>query len=152
MTLHRGSETNSRCYLFVTDAVNAINVIFHRGEESGVYNISSADEVTNTSICQSLVNLLTPGMHVSLKDWIQDMPDRPYHDRAYGIDSSRLSNLGYKQEVDFESGLRATVSWYVRFGEGWWEEDVKEENPHFSSDSDDDFFVSRGPSPDVWRV
>jgi dTDP-glucose 4,6-dehydratase len=123
MTLHQGSEMNSRCYLYVTDAVNAINVIFHRGEDTGIYNISSTDEVTNGKICQALVEMLTAGLHNdSVRDWVEDMPDRPYHDRAYGVDGSKLSNLGYKQEVDFESGLRATVGWYVMFGEDWWKD------------------------------
>ncbi|RDW67473.1 uncharacterized protein DSM5745_09339 [Aspergillus mulundensis] len=120
MTLHRGSGLYSRCYLYVTDAANAMNIIFHRGEEGGIYNISSRDEITNARVCESLFSLVGRQRDGCVWDWIQDVPGRLSHDRAYGVDSSRLESLGWKQEVEFDKGLGATASWYMRFGEDWW--------------------------------
>ena len=35
----------------------------------------------------------------------------------YALDASKLrEDLGWKPEVDFESGLRATVAWYLNEG------------------------------------
>jgi len=40
--------------------------------------------------------------------------DRPGHDRRYAIDCSKLKNeLGWRQSVDFDAGLRKTVRWYL---------------------------------------
>ena len=53
-------------------------------------------------------------------DLVHFVKDRPGHDMRYAIDSSRLVNeLGWKAEMDFETGLRATVRWYLE-NEWWW--------------------------------
>ena len=46
--------------------------------------------------------------------------DRPGHDRRYAIDSSRAeAELGWRQETDFQTGLRTTVDWYLNRPD-WW--------------------------------
>jgi dTDP-glucose 4,6-dehydratase len=46
--------------------------------------------------------------------------DRPGHDHRYAIDSSKLvSELGWKPEETFETGLSRTISWYLS-NESWW--------------------------------
>jgi dTDP-glucose 4,6-dehydratase len=40
--------------------------------------------------------------------------DRPGHDRRYAIDASRIHDeLGWQPRQDFETGLTATVAWYL---------------------------------------
>jgi dTDP-glucose 4,6-dehydratase len=40
--------------------------------------------------------------------------DRPGHNRRYTIDCSKLKEeLGWRQSVSFEEGLRKTVRWYI---------------------------------------
>jgi len=47
--------------------------------------------------------------------------DRPGHDQRYAIDSSKIqSNLGWKVDESFESGLRKTVQWYLN-NQSWWQ-------------------------------
>jgi len=39
---------------------------------------------------------------------------RPGHDRRYAIDSTKIARqLGWRPGVDFETGLRQTVAWYL---------------------------------------
>jgi dTDP-glucose 4,6-dehydratase len=47
------------------------------------------------------------------------VPDRPGHDRRYGIDGSKLRSLGWRHRTSFEDGLAATVDWFRR-NESWW--------------------------------
>ena len=49
-----------------------------------------------------------------LEGLITFVKDRPGHDRRYAIDCSKLKNeLGWKQSVSFDEGLRHTVRWYL---------------------------------------
>jgi dTDP-glucose 4,6-dehydratase len=42
------------------------------------------------------------------------VPDRPGHDRRYALDATKIRHeLGWKPRHVFESGLRATVEWYL---------------------------------------
>jgi dTDP-glucose 4,6-dehydratase len=50
---------------------------------------------------------------------VKHVVDRPGHDRRYAVDSSKAHALGWKPQVAFEDGLRATVEWY-RAKEAWW--------------------------------
>lgn len=45
---------------------------------------------------------------------ITPVPDRPGHDRRYGMDTRKIrTHLGWQVETDFEEGLKRTVAWYV---------------------------------------
>ncbi|HOX72272.1 MAG TPA: GDP-mannose 4,6-dehydratase, partial [Dokdonella sp.] len=45
---------------------------------------------------------------------ISHVKDRPGHDRRYAIDASKIKReLGWRQTETFESGLAATVDWYL---------------------------------------
>ncbi|HUV38682.1 MAG TPA: GDP-mannose 4,6-dehydratase, partial [Planctomycetota bacterium] len=44
----------------------------------------------------------------------------PGHDRRYAMDTTKLQReLGWKPTVDFEEGLRRTVTWYLEHRD-WW--------------------------------
>jgi len=46
--------------------------------------------------------------------------DRPGHDRRYAIDTTKIaSELDYRPDEDFDSGIRKMLSWYVD-NEDWW--------------------------------
>ena len=42
------------------------------------------------------------------------VPDRPYNDLRYSVDSEALKQLGWKEQVSWEEGLRMTVDWYMK--------------------------------------
>jgi dTDP-glucose 4,6-dehydratase len=51
---------------------------------------------------------------------VATVEDRKGHDHRYALDDARIRNeLGYRPEVDFETGLAATIAWY-REHEEWW--------------------------------
>lgn len=52
--------------------------------------------------------------------WVKYTHDRPYNDRRYAVDGTKLGKLGWSQKTNIEDGLRTTVDWYRRFGETWW--------------------------------
>jgi dTDP-glucose 4,6-dehydratase len=46
--------------------------------------------------------------------------DRKGHDFRYSLDSSKLENMGWKPQYDFNTALEQTVRWYIE-NRWWWE-------------------------------
>jgi dTDP-glucose 4,6-dehydratase len=56
----------------------------------------------------------------SYRDLITFVTDRPGHDMRYAIDATKLeTELGWKAQENFESGIRKTIQWYLD-NEWWW--------------------------------
>jgi dTDP-glucose 4,6-dehydratase len=117
------STQNRREWLHVDDHCSAIDLVLERGRVGETYNVGSGLEQSVEQIANLVLELT--GKPESLKTIV---PDRPGHDRRYLLDSSKLrSELGWKPEIEWEDGLRATVEWYGA-NRDWWEP-LKERAP-----------------------
>ena len=57
----------------------------------------------------------------SYRDLITFVTDRPGHDMRYAIDATKLeTELGWKAQEDFDTGIRKTVQWYLN-NDWWWD-------------------------------
>jgi dTDP-glucose 4,6-dehydratase len=116
------STQNRREWLHVDDHNRAIELVVERGTVGETYNVGSGIERSIEEIADLVLELT--GKPEALKSIV---PDRPGHDRRYLLDSSKLRELGWKPDVDFEEGLRRTADWY-RENRSWWEP-LKERAP-----------------------
>lgn len=118
-----GDGQQCRDWLFVTDHCRAIQRVLEAGQPGRVYNIGGDAETTNLEVVHALCDLLdalVPGP-TPRRELIQYVTDRPGHDRRYAINASRIhQELGWVPEVDFQSGLKSTVEWYLNNQE-WWQ-------------------------------
>ena len=56
----------------------------------------------------------------SRRNLITYVSDRPGHDRRYAIDPTKIeTELGWRAEQTFATGIAATVKWYLD-NEWWW--------------------------------
>ena len=114
LPLYRTSR-NRREWLAVLDHCRAIDLIIQEGKIGETYNIGSGVEQSIEEIADAI--LATLDKPTSLKTYVLD---RPGHDRRYLLDSSKIRReLGWEPQIDFESGLRYTVRWYVK-NRAWW--------------------------------
>ncbi|KAI9167396.1 rhamnose biosynthetic enzyme-like protein [Paramyrothecium foliicola] len=121
VVLH-GDGRPLRRYLFAGDAADAFDTILHRGQPGHIYNVGSYEEVSNLELCTMLLDVMgipheTPE---EKRRWIKYTHDRPYNDRRYAVDGTKLRNLGWETKTNLKEGLKLTVDWYRRFGESWW--------------------------------
>jgi UDP-glucose 4,6-dehydratase len=114
VTIH-GDGTNTRNYLYISDVVQAFDVILHQGLIGQVYNIGGSNEKSNLQVVQDIFQLMKIKKTQNTK-WIQYVQDRPFNDRRYTIDASQLRNLGWKEKVTWEEGLMKTIHWYQKHG------------------------------------
>ena len=71
-----------------------------------------------SAICATL-DRLAPG-RTPRESLISFVADRPGHDHRYAIDATKLeSELGWRAQENFETGLEQTVQWYLA-NEWWW--------------------------------
>lgn len=110
-----GDGQNIRDWLHVKDHCAAIDLVIHKGRPGEVYNIGGHNERTNNEI----VYLIVEKLGVS-KDLIKYVADRPGHDRRYAIDPTKImTELSWKPQYTFETGILETIQWYIDNQE-WW--------------------------------
>ena len=118
-----GDGKNVRDWLFVEDHARALVLLAERGRVGESYNIGGRAERANIDVVKTICGCLDqrrPTASGCYADRIAFVTDRPGHDFRYAIDSRKIENeLGWRQTVDFEQGLAATVDWYLE-NEGWW--------------------------------
>jgi dTDP-glucose 4,6-dehydratase len=103
-----GDGLNVREWIFADEHSRAVLIALDRGTPGEVYNIGSGHEKTNIEVVREILRLM--GKPESL---IQFVKDRPGHDRRYAIDCSKIRReWNWSSEVDFASGLAATIEWY----------------------------------------
>jgi dTDP-glucose 4,6-dehydratase len=113
-----GDGGNVRDWLFVEDHCRALRRLLDRGRPGETYNIGGNCERTNLDVVRAIcrvVDELKPGLpHAPSTSLITFVEDRPGHDRRYAIDATKIrEELGWQPAHPFDSGLRATVEWYI---------------------------------------
>ncbi|WP_455168746.1 dTDP-glucose 4,6-dehydratase [Aegicerativicinus sediminis] len=111
-----GDGKNIRDWLYVRDHCTGIDLAFRKGKSGETYNVGGRNERNNLYIANTICDLLDEiqPKNGSYKNQIKFVTDRPGHDFRYAIDASKLeSELGWKADENFESGIRKTIEWYL---------------------------------------
>ena len=128
-----GTGENIRDWLHVEDHARALSLVAEKGEPGETYCIGGNNEKTNLDvvrkICDHLdqrIGSLSTGPRRNL---IRFVADRPGHDLRYAIDATQIERrLGWRPQYDFDSGLAATVDWYIE-NEWWWSKLTENSQP-----------------------
>ncbi len=117
-----GKGNQVRDWLHVSDHVSALIAAFERGEPGETYLVGGRAERQNIDVVREICRILDDrhpegAPHDRLITYVED---RPGHDLRYAVDPSATETaLGWKQTWTFETGLEATVDWYLA-NEAWW--------------------------------
>ena len=117
-----GDGANVRDWLYVRDHCTAIDLIVRKGREGEVYNIGGHNERSNLEVVKTILRALNKP-----ESLIRFVKDRPGHDRRYAMDPTKIeTELGWKPEYTFDTGIPVTIQWYLDNRE-WWEHIVSGE-------------------------
>ena len=108
LTIHGKGETR-RNFIWAEDVARATHVILDKGVINEIYNIGTTCERSVLDVAALLIK------HVKgvedITDHIVYVPDRPFNDFRYAIDSTRLRELGWSEKhTDFEANVRSLIS------------------------------------------
>lgn len=117
-----GDGSNIRDWLYVEDHAKALHLIASKGRLGETYNVGGRNERKNidvvTTVC-AILDRLAPKNYAHA-DLITYVTDRPGHDARYAIDATKLeTELGWRAEENFDTGIEKTVRWYLN-NEAWW--------------------------------
>lgn len=132
-----GDGMNVRDWLHVEDHCRGIEACLKRGMPGETYNIGGGEELPNLSVIEHICSEVDKAFAEieGLADRYPDAPaacgrptselktfvtDRVGHDRRYAIDERKArADIGYEPQHDFDSGLAATLRWYIA-NDAWW--------------------------------
>ena len=132
-----GDGQQIRDWLYVDDHAKGIDLIIRKGKRGESYNMGGINEWANIDIvnlvCDTVDKRLSeseklkkqyPNAPVCLgkkaRELITHVKDRLGHDRRYAIDPTKSnSELGYKPDESFVTGIDKTITWYLD-NEDWW--------------------------------
>ncbi|MBL4836737.1 MAG: dTDP-glucose 4,6-dehydratase [Kordiimonadaceae bacterium] len=117
-----GDGSNVRDWLYVDDHAKALFTILTKGRIGQKYNVGGRNERTNLEVVNRICAVLDEvrPKNNPYADQITYVTDRPGHDARYAIDATKLeTELGWKAEENFETGIEKTIKWYLD-NEWWW--------------------------------
>lgn len=119
-----GAGQNIRDWLYVEDHAKALKVILERGVVGEKYNVGGRNERTNIEVVRTICRLLDETNPLAdgspRENLITFVADRPGHDQRYAIDPTKLeTELGWRAEETFDTGIRKTIQWFLNNQE-WW--------------------------------
>ena len=111
---------NIREWLHIADCSRAVMTALERGKVGEAYNIGSGNERKNIHVVKAILKILNKP-----EELIAFVQDRPGHDLRYALNFNKIQHeLGWRPQIDFESGLPLTVAWYQK-NFRWLESKVK---------------------------
>ncbi|NSZ60857.1 dTDP-glucose 4,6-dehydratase [Agrobacterium tumefaciens] len=118
-----GNGANIRDWLYVEDHARALWLIVQKGLAGEKYNVGGRNEQKNIDVVNCICSILDELRPQSkpYAELIKYVTDRPGHDARYAIDATKLeTELGWKAQENFATGIRKTVQWYLD-NEWWWQ-------------------------------
>jgi dTDP-glucose 4,6-dehydratase len=113
-----GDGGNIRDWIHVEDHCRGVFLALEKGRPGSTYCFGGNAEKNNLdvvrAICRELDKLRPRKDGKPHDSAIAFVKDRPGHDRRYAIDDSLAQReLGFTRRYEFESGMAATVRWYL---------------------------------------
>jgi dTDP-glucose 4,6-dehydratase len=103
-----GDGMQVRDWVHVTDNCRALLAVLERGRSGETYHIGGGQPLANIDVLKLLLKILAKP-----ESLLTSVTDRLGHDRRYAVDFRKTTDeLGWRPEIPFEQGLRATVDWY----------------------------------------
>lgn len=110
--------SGTRFYIHGRNIAAAVLFLIKNGTIGEKYNISGEKEVSNLDMAQMIAKFVNKPLDYEMIDFHST---RPGHDLRYGLDGSKLFDMGFELPVNFDESLEKMVKWTLE-NQKWLEE------------------------------
>ena len=103
--------SGTRYYIHARNIAAGVLFLLENGTIGESYNLTGEKEVSNLEMAQIIADTIGKPLKYEMVDFHSD---RPGHDLRYGLDGTKMKNMGWSLPIDFETSLRNTVKWTVK--------------------------------------
>ena len=100
-----GSGMQVRNWIHVKDHCEAISRLLSHGKIGEIYNVAGETEISNLQLIKHILEIMGKS-----DDLIEHVKDRLGHDFRYGLDGSKLRNLGWNPRIPLAEGLPELIN------------------------------------------
>ena len=101
--------TPVRTWLHAEDTARAVITVIEAGVTNEIFNISGNYEEKNIEVVKKIIKLMNS--ETDINKYLANMT-RPGQDLRYSIDDTKLKNLGWLANADFDTELEKVVEYY----------------------------------------
>lgn len=109
----QGSGNTERHFIYVQDVVDALILVYNKGEINEIYNISTDYYLNINSLAKFIIKKLKNTENS--EQYIEYIKDRNFNDFRYLINSNKLEKLGWKPKIPFKDGLENTINYFKNY-------------------------------------
>ncbi len=103
----QGDGSSTRSWLYIDDCVAGLATVLFNGSVGTTYNIVPEKAQSVLEVVHDCLNVFK--LTSRTKELIEFVPDRQFKDTRYALDRTTVTELGWKQQTDFITGLRLTL-------------------------------------------
>ena len=105
--------SGTRFYIHARNIAEAVLFLIKNGTIGEKYNISGEREVSNLEMAKMIAKFMNKENEFQY-ELVDFHSNRPGHDLRYGLDGSKLFDMGFKLPINFEESLKKTVEWTLQ--------------------------------------
>jgi dTDP-glucose 4,6-dehydratase len=106
------SGTPIRNWLHASDTARAVVTIIESGVQNEIFNIAGGYEQSNYDTINKVIQSYENISIFDIEDYIDISYSRPGQDIRYALDDSKLKNLGWEPQAQFDNELNLIVKYY----------------------------------------
>jgi dTDP-glucose 4,6-dehydratase len=118
VTIHSNKDktrAGSRFYIDAREVADAVLFLIDKGKAGEKYNIVGEREMDNLELARTIAGCLGSKLRYEMTDFHSS---RPGHDLRYGLDGTKMAEMGWTPRKSIEDSIAEIVDWTL--ANPWW--------------------------------
>jgi dTDP-glucose 4,6-dehydratase len=111
-------QSGTRFYIHSRNIAAGVLFLIKNGKLGESYNLTGENEISNLEMAKIIANIIGKPLIYEMVDFHSS---RPGHDLRYGLDGTKMKEMGWLLPVNFEDSIQNVVKWTME-NQKWLEE------------------------------